>query len=279
MLSQYDLIAPLKYFVFILFLYFWLCWVFVAECGLSLVVKSGGSSLVEVHGLLIVVASLVVEWRLQGTWSSEVGVHWLTCPVACGIFTKLSPALTGGFLTTGPWGMSSSLFCKWLIPGQILWEHSAIMSLKVLTPLTTFVSASREQTKATTKTKENQVETWLPLCWNSIALLKAHLRGGKYCSSQPAWPKKTLVPRERACHPVTIKSVHFWFLSCCNLSLSRPNLTGQKNVPLIWAPISLTKCLPQDRRSTVSSSSSPTCLSLEVSWESLGLQGDHTSQS
>ena len=64
---------------------------FVAECGLSLVVKSEGSSLVAVHGLLIVVASLVVEWRLQGTRSSEVGVHWLTCLVACKIFAKLCP--------------------------------------------------------------------------------------------------------------------------------------------------------------------------------------------
>ena len=91
MLSQCCLTAPLKYFVFILFLYFWLCWVFVAECRLSLGVKSGGSSLVVVHRLLIVVASLVVEWRLQGTWSSEVGVHWLTCPAACGIFAKLCP--------------------------------------------------------------------------------------------------------------------------------------------------------------------------------------------
>ena len=34
------------------FIYFWLCWVFVAACELSLVV---------VRGLLIVVASLVVE--------------------------------------------------------------------------------------------------------------------------------------------------------------------------------------------------------------------------
>ena len=33
-------------------IYFWLCWVFVAACGLSLVV---------VRGLLTVVASLVVE--------------------------------------------------------------------------------------------------------------------------------------------------------------------------------------------------------------------------
>ena len=44
-----------------LFIYFWLCWVFVAARGLSLVAASGGYA---VHGLLIVVASLVVEHRL-----------------------------------------------------------------------------------------------------------------------------------------------------------------------------------------------------------------------
>ena len=38
-----------------LFIYFWLCWVFVAACGLSLVV---------VRGLLIEVTSLVVEHGL-----------------------------------------------------------------------------------------------------------------------------------------------------------------------------------------------------------------------
>ena len=37
----------------------WLCWVFVAACGLSLVAASGGYSLVEVRGVLIAVASLV----------------------------------------------------------------------------------------------------------------------------------------------------------------------------------------------------------------------------
>ena len=45
-------------------LYFWLHWVFVASGELSLVVASRGYSLVAVHGLLIVVASLVVEQRL-----------------------------------------------------------------------------------------------------------------------------------------------------------------------------------------------------------------------
>ena len=43
-----------------LFIYlFWLCWVFVAVCRLSLVVGSGGYSLVVLHGLLMAVASLV----------------------------------------------------------------------------------------------------------------------------------------------------------------------------------------------------------------------------
>ena len=41
--------------LFLLFIYFWLCWVFVAAHGLSLVV---------VQGLLIAVASLVAEHRL-----------------------------------------------------------------------------------------------------------------------------------------------------------------------------------------------------------------------
>ena len=43
--------------------YFWLCWVFVATHRLSLVVESGGYSLIAVHGLLIVVASLTLDHR------------------------------------------------------------------------------------------------------------------------------------------------------------------------------------------------------------------------
>ena len=38
--SRYDFFLNL----FILFIYFWLCWVFTAVCGLSLVVASGGYS-------------------------------------------------------------------------------------------------------------------------------------------------------------------------------------------------------------------------------------------
>ena len=43
--------------------FFWLCWVFVTACGLSIVGVSGGYSLVAVHGLLIAVAS---SFRYKG---------------------------------------------------------------------------------------------------------------------------------------------------------------------------------------------------------------------
>ena len=49
--------------VFFKFIYFWLWWVFVAVCGLSLVAGSEGN-FVAMLGLLIVVASLVAEHRL-----------------------------------------------------------------------------------------------------------------------------------------------------------------------------------------------------------------------
>ena len=55
---------------------FWPHWVFIAARGLSLVAA---------HGLLVAVASLVVEHGLQGT-GSVVVVYGLSCPVACGIF-------------------------------------------------------------------------------------------------------------------------------------------------------------------------------------------------
>ena len=51
-----------------LFIYFRLCWVFVAACGLSLVAVSGGTErgllFVAVRWLLIAVASLVAEHGL-----------------------------------------------------------------------------------------------------------------------------------------------------------------------------------------------------------------------
>ena len=45
----------------ILFIWFWLCWVFVAACGFSLFSASGGHSLAVVCRLLIALASLVED--------------------------------------------------------------------------------------------------------------------------------------------------------------------------------------------------------------------------
>ena len=52
------------FFFFLNFIYFWLRWVFIAACRLSLVAASGGLLFVAVHGLLTAVASLVVEHEL-----------------------------------------------------------------------------------------------------------------------------------------------------------------------------------------------------------------------
>ena len=55
----------LQIFFFNNFIYFWLCCVFIAAHRLSLVVVSGGYSLVVVHGHLIVVASPFGEHGLS----------------------------------------------------------------------------------------------------------------------------------------------------------------------------------------------------------------------
>ena len=66
-------------------MYFWLCWVFLAVHGLSLVAARWGLLFVAVHGLLIVVASLVAH-RLSSL-DLAVVTHRLSCPVARGIFS------------------------------------------------------------------------------------------------------------------------------------------------------------------------------------------------
>ena len=81
------------------FICFWLCWIFVAARGLSLVALSGVFSLAVVLGLLIAVASLT-EHRLEGAQArqlplsgsrvqaSVVLAHGLSCPEACGILPE-----------------------------------------------------------------------------------------------------------------------------------------------------------------------------------------------
>ena len=56
-----------------LFLYLWLCWVFMAACGFSLAAMSGDCSPVGMCGLLTVVASPVAE--CLSFWSCSVGLQ------------------------------------------------------------------------------------------------------------------------------------------------------------------------------------------------------------
>ena len=68
-----------------LFIYFWLCWVFVSVRGLSLVAASGGHSSSRWAGL-----SLSRPLLLRSTGSRRTGsvivAHGPSCSVACGIF-------------------------------------------------------------------------------------------------------------------------------------------------------------------------------------------------
>ena len=71
--------------LFVCFIYFWLCWVFVSVQGLSLVAASGGHSSSRCTGL-----SLSRPLLLRSTGSrcagSVVVAHGPSCSVACGIF-------------------------------------------------------------------------------------------------------------------------------------------------------------------------------------------------
>ena len=91
------MIAASKVVLF-LNVYFCLHWIFTGALGLSLVAASEGCSLVGVHGLLTVLASLIVGHGLLCTWVSVVAVNrlqssgtlvvvpGLSCPAARGIF-------------------------------------------------------------------------------------------------------------------------------------------------------------------------------------------------
>ena len=72
------------YFLSILFVYFWQCWVFLAE-PLSLAAASAGYSLVITHGPLAARAARVAEAWLQNA-GSLVAACGHSCSSACGSF-------------------------------------------------------------------------------------------------------------------------------------------------------------------------------------------------
>ena len=101
-----------------MFVYFWPCGVFVAAFGLSLVVASRDCSGVVFRGLLVARSAQVsvaaatgaLHLSLRGPRAQAPGVvHGLSHSEACRIswgpgVEPVSPALSGGFLTTGPLG-------------------------------------------------------------------------------------------------------------------------------------------------------------------------------
>ena len=79
----------LNFFKNYLFIYFWLCWVFVSVRGLSPVAESGGHSSSRCTGL-----SLSWPLLLRSTGSRRAGsvvvAHGPSCSAACGIFPDQS---------------------------------------------------------------------------------------------------------------------------------------------------------------------------------------------
>ena len=66
----------------IFFKHFWLHWILVAACSLSLVVAGGSCSLAAARRLLIAVASLDAGHGLYSTQASVVEARGLSCPAA-----------------------------------------------------------------------------------------------------------------------------------------------------------------------------------------------------
>ena len=77
-------------FIYLLFIYFWLCWVFVSVRGLSLVAASGGHSSSRCAGL-----SLSRPLFLRSTGSRRTGsaivAHGPSRSMVCGIFPDQGP--------------------------------------------------------------------------------------------------------------------------------------------------------------------------------------------
>ena len=123
-------------FIYYLFIYFWLCWVFVSVRGLSLVMASGGHSSSRCAGL-----SLSRPLLLRSTGSRRAGsvvvAHEPSCSAACGIFPDQgsNPCPLHWQADSQPlrhqgspsWTLDSSLPCA-------LFEISLISTRAVATP-------------------------------------------------------------------------------------------------------------------------------------------------
>ena len=84
-----------------------LCWVFVAVQAFLSSPRAGAALLLQ-RSLLVVVASLVAEHRLEGVWTPQVQHMDLAALWHLGLFwtrdQAVFPALAGGFFTSKPSG-------------------------------------------------------------------------------------------------------------------------------------------------------------------------------
>ena len=104
-------------FLFIyLFIYFWLCWVFVSVQGLFSICGKWGPLFIAVRGPLTIAASPVAEHRLQMRRLSNCGSR---AQLLCSMWDlprpglePMSPALAGRFSTTAPPGKPLQLSFK-----------------------------------------------------------------------------------------------------------------------------------------------------------------------
>ena len=125
---------------FILFIYLWLCWVFVSVRGLSLVAASGGHSSSQCAGL-----SLSRPLLLQSTGSRRAGsvivAHGPSCSAACGDLPRpglepVSPALAGRFSTTAPPGKPLVYF---FIHVYNMYKHVFTVFTEIMTTVCQFI--------------------------------------------------------------------------------------------------------------------------------------------
>ena len=127
----------LFFFFFNLFIYFWLCWVFVSVRGLSLVVASGGHSSSLHVGLSLSQPLLLQEHRLQTRRLSSCGSR---AQLLRGMWDlprpglePASPALAGTVSTTVPPGKPNPVFFKTPQLQQIFWWHYGVFFRAVFT--------------------------------------------------------------------------------------------------------------------------------------------------
>ena len=101
------------FFLIYLFIYFWVCWVFVSVRGLSLVVASGGHSSSQCMDLSLS-RPLVVEHKLQTRRLSNCGSRaqllYSMWDLPRPGLEPVSPALAGRFSTTAPPGKPQPSF-------------------------------------------------------------------------------------------------------------------------------------------------------------------------